>query len=135
VAEGQDNRLNILHSGRFLGGAACSAAKMWLAAKEAMGTAVPAPVGCYDMGSIGLAGYVSSKGWVELSNPASTKISIKMFNINNCSARSGPKKQGEREDDSLELGELKLAVRVLRSAMSFVMPWNHSVAALEGFLL
>jgi hypothetical protein len=118
-----------------LGGAACSAAKLWLAAKEAMGSAVPPPVGCYDMGSIGLAGYVSSKGWVELSNPASTKISVKMFNINNCSARSGPKKQGEGEDDSLELGELKLAVRVLRSAMSFVMPWNQSVAALEGFLL
>jgi hypothetical protein len=135
VPEGQDNRLSILHPGRFLGGAGCSAAKLWLAAKEVMGSTVPPPVGCYDMGAIGLAGYVSSKGWAELSNPASTKISIRMFNINNCAARASTKKPGEGEDDALELGELKLAVRVLRSAMSFVMPWNHSVAALEGFLL
>jgi hypothetical protein len=127
--------LNILHSGRFLGGAACSAAKLWLAAREALGQTLPPPVGSYDMGSIGLAGYVSSKGWIEASNPASTKISIRMYNINSCSARVSSKKAGEAEEESLELGELKLAVRVLRSAMSFTMPWNYSVAALEGFLL
>jgi hypothetical protein len=107
---------------------------MWLAAKEAMAGTVAPPIGCYDMGAIGLAGYVSSKGWTELSNPASTKISIKMFNINSCT-RSSSKKAGEADEEGLDLGELKLAVRVLRSAMSFVMPWNHSVAALEGFLL
>jgi hypothetical protein len=125
--------MNVLHSGRFLGGVGCSAAKLWLAAKEAIGSSPAPAIGCYDMAAIGLAGYVSSKGWAEISNPASTKISIKMFNINNCS-RSVSKKN-EADDDSLELGELKLAVRVLRSAMSFVMPWNHSAAALEGFLL
>jgi hypothetical protein len=99
-----------------------------------MGSSVPPPIGSYDMGAIGLAGYVSSRGWVEISNPASTKISIKMFNINNCGSRAAGKKS-EGDKDILELGELKLAVRVLRSAMSLVMPWNHSVAALEGFLL
>jgi hypothetical protein len=125
----------VLHRGRFLGGAGCSAAKLWLAAKEAWGSTAPPPIGSYDMAAIGLAGYVSSRGWVELSNPSSTKLSLKMFNINNCGAKQSSKKAGEADEEIQELGEFKLAVRVLRSAVSMVMPWNFSVAALEGFLL
>jgi hypothetical protein len=44
----------------------------------------PPPIGNYDMGALGLAGYVSARGWAEIHNPASTKLSIKLFNINNC---------------------------------------------------
>jgi hypothetical protein len=85
VPEGRDNRWNVLHSARFLGGAGCSAAKLWLAAKAAWGSASPPPpIGNYDMGAVGLAGYVSPRGWVEIHNPASSKLSIKLFNINNC---------------------------------------------------
>jgi hypothetical protein len=87
------------------------------------------------MGSVGLAGYVSSAGWVNIHNPASCKLSVKQFNINNCSARAASKKNGEAEDNILELGEFKLALRALRTAMAFVMPWNFSVMALEGFFL
>jgi hypothetical protein len=81
---------------------------------------------------VGLAGYISARGWAEIHNPASTKISIKMFNINNCAARSSSKKV-DSEDDILEVSEFKLALRALRSAMQFVMPWNMSILALEGF--
>jgi hypothetical protein len=84
VPEGRDNRWNTLHDARFLGGAGCSAAELWLSAKAAWGTSFPPPIGNYDMGAVGLAGYISSKGWQELHNPASTKLSIKLFNINNC---------------------------------------------------
>jgi hypothetical protein len=133
VPAGSDNRWSCLHPGRFLGGAACSTAKLWLAAKDQMGSSFAPPVGNYDMGSVGLAGYVSSKGWAELANPASTKLSIKMFNINSCGSRSSTKKSGDLEDDFLDVSEFKLALRVLRTAMAFSMPWNFSILALEGF--
>jgi hypothetical protein len=84
VSEGRDNRWNTLHDARFLGGAGCSAVKLWLSAKAAWGTSHPPPIGNYDMGAVGLAGYISSRGWLEIHNPASTKLSIKLFNINNC---------------------------------------------------
>jgi hypothetical protein len=71
-----------------------------------MGSTVPPPIGSYDMEAIGLAGYVSSKGWVEISNPASTKISIKMFNINNCGSRAAGKKS-EGDEDILKLGKIE----------------------------
>jgi hypothetical protein len=32
-------------------------------------------IGNYDMASIGLGGFVSSRGWVELVNPASKRLS------------------------------------------------------------
>jgi hypothetical protein len=133
VPAGSDNRWSILHQGRFLGGACCSAAKLWLTAREYLGSSHAAPVGNYDLNSCGLAGYISARGWAEIHNPASTKISIKMFNINNCAARSSSKKQADGEDDILEVSEFKLALRALRTAMQFVMPWNMSVLALEGF--
>ncbi len=37
VTAGIDNRWTILHPARYLPGAACSAAKQWLAAREAIG--------------------------------------------------------------------------------------------------
>jgi hypothetical protein len=133
VPAGSDNRWTILHQGRFLGGACCSAAKLWLTAREYMGSSHAAPVGNYDLNSCGLAGYISARGWAEIHNPASTKISIKMFNINNCAARTSSKKQEDSEEDILEVSEFKLALRAMRSAMQFVMPWNMSILALEGF--
>jgi hypothetical protein len=135
VQAGRDNRWTTLHPARFLGGPSCSAAKLWLAARATWGTSHPPPIGNYDMGAVGLAGYVSPAGWVNIHNPASTKLSVKQSNINNCGSRAAGKKDGGQKDNALELGEFKLAVRVLRTAMAFVMPWNFSVMALEGFLL
>jgi hypothetical protein len=37
--------------------------------------------------------------------------------------------------DIVELGEFKLALRALRVAMSFAMPWNMSVLAIVSFLI
>jgi hypothetical protein len=135
VVEGTDNRWDKLHPARFLPGAACSAAKSWLAAREVIGETGVVPISTYDMGAVGLAGYVTARGWLEIHNPASTSISIKMFNINNCGTRTtGLKGKTEEENVGIEdLGELKLAVRAAREAMNFAMPWNRSIAALDGF--
>ena len=90
VSEGKDNRWNCLHPSRFLAGAACSATKLWTAARQNVEAGYPA-IGSYDMGAVGLAGHVSSRGWIELHKPQSNKMSIKLFNINNCASRAASK--------------------------------------------
>ena len=133
IPAGQDNRLDILHPARFLPGATCSASKMWLEARRIIGGSGPQPLSTYDMASIGLGGSVSAKGWVELHNPASPFLSIKMFSMNSCVSKS---KSADADIPDLEdLSEFKAALRVLRGAMSFVHPWNRSIDALENFFI
>jgi len=136
----EDNRWTKLHPARFLPGMACSTKKMWVMAREELGLVGGRPVGCYDMGSVGMGGFVTNRGWCELANPGSSKISLRMFSINNCGSKmsSGKVGRGDRDhemEDILELGEFKVALRALRVAASFVAPWNFSFIALENFLI
>jgi hypothetical protein len=81
---------------------------------------------------------VSSRGWVELANPASTQLSLRHFNINCCSLKTTSKKTDDDDSefhDFTELGEFQLALRTMRTAASFIMPWNFSFSALENFLI
>jgi hypothetical protein len=139
IPAGEDNRWTILHQGRFLAGAACSAAKLWITAREAIGLSGLPAVACYDMAAVGLGGVITPRGWIELHNPASSKISLRMFSINNCGARINSGKSNSVLDvtmaDIAELGEFKLALRAMRAAASFVRPWDFSFLALESFLL
>ena len=138
VCEGLDNRWSTLHPARFLPGAACSAVKMWLRAREVLdGSKIPA-VSIYDMASVGLAGYVTPKGWSIIHDPGNSNLQLKLFSINNCGQRASSKPNDYGDDelhDVAEMGELKCALRVLREAMGFVHPWNKSVSAIEGFLI
>jgi hypothetical protein len=134
VKEGRDNRSSILHAARFLAGAACASAKIWRRARQVIGLTGHPPVGSYDLSAVGLAGFVSKKGWVEAANPASQKIRLQQFSIVNCSAKANKKEsQEDREGDIQELPEFKLAMRAMRVAFCFVRPWDHSVLAMEGF--
>ena len=135
VVEGRDNRWNELHPARFLPGASCSATKLWLAAREHLGLASIPAIGNYDMGAVGLAGYVTARGWTELHNLSSAKLSVKLFNINSSGCRGSYGKSSEGEDSEvvLEVEEFKLALRAMRTAFHLAMPWNFSVLALEGF--
>jgi hypothetical protein len=138
VSSGLDNRWTVLHPARFLAGAACSTKKLWISARETIEVNGHCPVANYDMNSIGLGGFVTSKGWIELANPGSTKLSLKLFNINNVGKGSGSKTSGDllgELEDISELGELKLALRTLRAAAQFVCPWNFSFLAIENFLI
>jgi hypothetical protein len=110
---------------------------MWLTAREVIGLNGHPPISTYDMQAVGLAGFVTARGWCELANPSSPKLSVRMFNINNCAARASCSKAKQDDDelvDFAEVGEFVVALRAMRSAMAYVMPWNMSVAALEGFL-
>ncbi len=130
VEAGQDNRINNLHAARCLPGAVCSAGKLWLHARAILGNKGHPPLSSYDLQSIGLGGSVSAKGWVELHDPSSSSLSIKMFSMNSTSFTS----KGGRDpmyQDMEDLTEFKSALRVIRGAMAFVHPWNHSINALE----
>ena len=138
VMEGVDNRWTTLHPARFLPGAGCSAVKMWLRAREVLDGTKAAAISIYDMASIGLAGYVTPKGWAIIHDPGNSNLQLKLFSINNCGQRASTKASecGDKElHDVAEIGELKCALRVLREAMAFALPWNKSVAAIEGFLI
>jgi hypothetical protein len=45
VIAGKDNRWTILHDARFLAGAACSASRLWLAARKKIGVTGHASIG------------------------------------------------------------------------------------------
>ena len=132
VKGADDNRLDVLHPARALAGATCTAAKLWLHARSILGSSGHPPLSTYDMGAVGLGGCVTSKGWVELHNPSSPTISIKMFAMGNCSSKAGKDDEFPELED---LSELKAALRVLRGAMAYVHPWNRSIDALENFLI
>lgn len=136
IEGGEDNRWDKLHESRFLPGAACSAAKLWLRGREVVKKSEHPALSVYDMASVGLAGHVTPKGWLCLSDPGDSSISINLFSIVNCGKKTTSKHESEDLYQEVEeLGELKIAVRVLREALSFVHPWNKSVSVMEGFLL
>ena len=138
VRPGKDDRWSLLHEARFLPGVACSSAKIWLRARDVLGTSGQPALSVYDMASVGLAGHVTPKGWLMLGDPGNSSISINMFSISNCGKKITSRLDGVNDGELkeiAELGELKVAIRALREALCFAQPWNRSVSALEGFLL
>ncbi len=76
--------------------------------------------------AVGLGSFVTPKGWVELANPSSTKISLKLFSLNNCSSKVSSCKSSSEDSlpNFLEIGEFQLALRTLRNEAAFVAPWT-----------
>ena len=64
VPEGKDNRSSSLHPARFLGGAGCSAARIWLSARDAVGLTGYPPHWQLRHGSSGTGRLRVSKGMV-----------------------------------------------------------------------
>lgn len=146
VEAGPDNRLDVLHSARFLGGAGCTFQAQWLRAREVLGVdGIPA-ISNYDLDSVGCGGSVTAKGWQELHNPSSSNLTLKLFHISNVtSGNLGSRKVsladgdsglnlGDNLKDIHEMAELKNALTTLREAMAAALPWNKSISAIQGFL-
>jgi hypothetical protein len=146
VEAGTDDRSFALHPARFMGGMACSAQKMCLEAREVHGLDGILPLANYDMAASGLGGCVTARGWLELHNPASTHLTIKLFSASNLGSSTGNTRRltlagdedgisiGEHLKEIEDLEELQQAMRVLCRAAQLTMPWNHSFNALDGFL-
>jgi hypothetical protein len=115
VMAGVDNSWDQIHPARFLPGAACSAAQLWLLARENMGNSPQTPVSSYDMAAIGLRGCVSSKGWVNIANPGVSGIRLAQFSMtgSTSSRTSSSSSSSTDEDEQIEgIAEFKLALRL-----------------------
>ena len=140
VEEGTDNRKNSLHPARFLGGASCLLTEQWIAAREVIGEAGILALGNYDLDSVGCGGSVTPKAWMEIHNPASQELKLKMFHLPNIANSGLSKKVEDREDGSslkeiADLESFKVALNTAREAMASALPWNRSVSAIVGLMV
>jgi len=83
------------------------------------------------MSSVGMGGFVTQRGWMELGTVGSHEMKINFYNINNA-ARSGRSDQ-EGDGEMKDVSEFVLAICTLRSAAQFATPWNLSYLALENY--
>ena len=146
VNAGICDRSMALHHARFLPGIVGSAQSTWQQARLYLDSHGHAPVANYDMSAIGLGGHVTARGWCELHDPSSTSMTLKLFSRSNVTNKgTGKRITFDGQEDSLEVGDslseiasfgdFKQALRTAREALSYVYPWNKSIAALEGFLI
>jgi hypothetical protein len=147
VKEGEDNRRDILHASRYLGGASCALTEIWSGARREIGENGVLPLGNYDMDSVGCGGSVTPKGWQEVHNPSSQEMKLKLFHLPNVanSCLSARKVNIDGEGEGLAIGEsmreiadleaFKAALNTAREAMHSAMPWNRSISAVFGFMM
>ena len=147
VPAGKDNRMDSLHSARFMPAPVAKAQEQWLRAREVWGLSGYPAVAGFDLAAVGLDGYVTPRGWIELQDPSSTALSAKQFNLsNNCSKVAADKRISlTAGEDALEIHEamkeaatlssFQNSLRAIREAARLTMPWNSSFSAAEGYLI
>jgi hypothetical protein len=146
VEAGRDDRSQILHPARFLGGAACAAKKLWREAREVIPLEGYPPLSNYDLTSIGLGGCVTMRGFKEMHNPGSVHNTLKLYSSSNMGSSTGGTRRltladndntvsiGDNMREVTDLNELKLAVRAMCRTAQLVLPWNMAYNAIDGFL-
>ena len=140
VEKGVDNRREKLHPARFLGGVSCSLPEKWAAARRVIGELGVPAIENYDLDSVGCGGCVSPKAWLEIHNPASQELRIKLFHLPNVASTglSGKKTDNGEDGESLreiaDLDGFKVALNTAREAMSSALPWNRSISAVVGLM-
>jgi hypothetical protein len=136
VDAGEDNRADVLHEARFLGGHTCRHTEIWLKARSSIGLSGIEPVSRYDSEALGMSNFINSHIWAQLHNPGSKEISIKMLSPQALKlARGSSDKDGaSTKKDFDSVSDITVALTSLTNAVHCVHPWNFSVAALNFFL-
>ena len=136
IEAGEDNRSDIIHSSRFLGGHVCKNSEIWLKARKHLGISGLDPISRYDSEGVGMEGNLNSHVWAALHNPGAKDISIKML-----APEALKIARGESEKDAAlckkdfnSVNEIRLALTTLRTASQFIHPWNFSFATIEYFM-
>ena len=139
VPKGKDNRKDVLHPARFLGGASCSLPEQWAEAKKNIGDDGVLALGNYDLDAVGCGGSVTPRGWMEIHNPASQELKLKWFHLPNVANSGLSSKKADGEDDSVkeiaDLDSFKMALNTAREAMASALPWNRSICAIVGLMI
>lgn len=144
VERGLDNRRDILHPARFLGGASSSLGDQWLEARRVIGEAGVPALGNYDLDGVGCGGSVTPKAWMELHNPASQELKLKLFHLPNVANSGLSNKKGfgegseEGSDSMKEIADLesyRMALNTAREALASALPWNRSIGAITGLMV
>jgi hypothetical protein len=147
VAAGLDDRKEQLHEARFLGGASCAGQTLWLKARDVLGAQGVVPIGNYDMDVVGSGGCVTPRGWAEIHNPGSPDLKLKLFYMPNVGSSALSTKRLNLEDgeNAVSIGELlkeiadldgfRAALNTAREAQAVALPWNRSIAAIQGFMM
>ena len=122
--EGQDNRANIFHEARFIGGHMCNNEEIWLHARKTIGLIGIEPTSRYDAENVGMSGNINSHVWACLHNPGSKELSIKMLSTNGLKdTRSYNDKNNTASKKDFEtFNELRQALATLRAAYQFIHP-------------
>ena len=136
IKAGEDNRSDVLHEARFLGGHTCKNTEIWLQARKSIGITGLDPIAHYDIDSVGMNDRINCTIWAALHNPGSREISIRMLAPEALKAAMGneDKETISPKKDFDSMKDLRTALASLRLATHFVHPWNFSVATLEFFL-
>ena len=146
IQPGWDDRLTRLHPLWFMGGPACSAQQLWNLARNTLGNDCIPALASHDMDSVGWGGSVTAKGWLELANPASKNLQLKLFNMDNISSSTGQRafslvdgddttiNMGESLKEITDMKEFENCLTTARVALGYVHPWNKSIEAIEGFM-
>jgi hypothetical protein len=147
IAGGQDDRKDQLHEARFLGGASCAGQTLWLKARDVLGAQGVVPIGNYDMDVVGCGGCVTPRGWAEIHNPGSPDLKLKLFYMPNVGSSALSTKRLNLEDgeNAVSIGEslreiadldgFRAALNTAREAQAVALPWNRSIAAIQGFMM
>ena len=147
VEAGIDNRRDVLHPARYMGGASCAAPELWLGARRHLGEEAVTALGNYDLDSLGCGGSVTPRGWQEIHNPGSQELKLKLFHLpnvagSNLSAKKVCLDGGEESvsigDSMREISDMegfKMALHTAREAMQSALPWNRSISAISGFMM
>lgn len=134
IEEGRDNRRDVLHKARFLGGAACTATDMWLKARKVLGEKGVTAISTYDLDSVGCGGSVTPRAWLELHNPSSLDLKMRLFHMPNVanSGMSARRVNLDSGEDALNIGEslkeivdldgYRAALNTAREAMLAALP-------------
>ena len=136
IEKGLDNRADIIHDSRFLGGHICKNSEIWLKAREKIGIFGLDPISRYDSEGLGMNGNINSHIWASLHNPGSKDFSIKMLSPEalNIARSANEKDANSCKKDFTNLNDVRLGLNTIRSATHLIHPWNLSTASLEYFL-
>jgi hypothetical protein len=144
VPAGLDDRCENLHKARFYGGAVGLLQDKWLKARELHGLEGVTPLASYDFDTVGKAGCITSKGLFNMHNPANPNLKLKHFSSTNVGSSSLSSRRLTLGDHAVDINEsfgelehmadFKAALRVDMKAMTIVLPFNHSISAIESFM-